>query len=134
MGKNLITLLVCVQLIIVGADYQVVQISNGLKLGELIVNCHSDENKDMGKRVLKPRESFSWGFDISIGLCFDGFICGGNSCDFSWNNKNASFLVWGGVEALSCSIEGKGEWSVREDGFYFRCLRHDWHFIFSWPR
>jgi len=61
-------------------------------------------------------------------------MCRGNSCDFSLNDKNATLLVWEGVEALSCSIAGKGEWSVREGGFYFRCLGYDWRFRYSWPR
>jgi len=138
MGKCLIALLVCIQLIqvsynLVRAEHQVVQVSNGLRSGEITLHCHSSD-QDLGKHLLKPTESFSWGFEISMSICIETSLCADISCDFSWNNKNTSFLVWHGAEAFACAAEGKGEWSVREDGFYFRCDGHDWSFKYSWPK
>ena len=154
--NSLITVLVCVQLIQIdfalramaqtGSSRWNVTIINGLKSGQLTLSCKSSDynGEDLGKHVLHPGMKFSWGFDACNWtyhmheVACDKYY----SCDFFWDHKKTNFLAWRYLdEGDRCGSDAIAEWSVRENGFYFRCpetpywehweLRRDWNGVLN---
>ena len=150
-GNYLITLLICVQLIQIDFPLRAMAretvhwnmtIINGLKSGQLTLSCKSLEyyGEDLGKHVLNPGMKFSWGFDACDWNyhSFDIVCYNYYSCDFFWDDKTTNFQPWMYFdEGDRCESNTRAEWSVRENGFYFRCpetvffdhweLRRDWN-------
>ena len=146
MGKSLIILVICVQLItqiinffpttmadVYGQEKHSLLISSGLKSGQLKVHCKAFGTiveKDV-EHVIEPGKSFGWDFVVKV-------PCLGNinyySCNFDWNGKKVDFNAWGGAWESCTGKMTKTHWAVLEDGFYYRCVggERKWDKRFSW--
>ena len=152
MGKSLIILVICVQLITQiinfvptamglmpdssGTKQYSISISSGLKSGQLKLDCIVLDNSNATTRgnvehVLEPGESFGW--DFKLRKVHDPWLNRDTSyqCNFEWNDKKYVFAIWRGSDPEPCGGVAI-HWKVLEDGFYFLCGKDNWQKRYTW--